>query len=221
MILIGIENQNVTFEQAIQKQYEIIQIMSKHGFITHIRSGKKEYINVNQITKDFLKQVLAKGVKSVLENPKDLDSSRIGYDLWLYPKYFGKSGSLSIRIGTPKICGIDNISISEHSSIISDIYQEVMPIYYEMLLDLISFINPIYAVCIDYGLKNKLNLDEFEYGFSYGFIMYKEGNGLKVLKNSKLAKLEKFGEGYIWKANFSSYENGISSVIDVWKPKLL
>jgi len=212
MITISIKNQKVSFQQAIDKQFAILKIMEKHGIITHIRTKKNKYIEISEISKDYLKKVLAKKIKIDLEDPNDLNSSRIGYNLWLPIRCFGKSGGLSIRFGTPKISGKDNISLREPNTLLSENYNEMVLKYHKMLIELIPLVNPIKVLCFDYYLRNILDDNEFE----YGFIIYNKGNKLKRLANNKNIKLEKLKNGYIWKSDFSSYENGIASVVKAW-----
>jgi len=209
MIICGIKNSKLSFEEAAEKQFQIISIMAKHGIITHYRN-KKESLGIDKFTIEQLKVNLAKQVKEFLSDKKDLNSSSIGYDLFVPIKCFNKTAAITIRFGTPEISGTDVIVLNEPSLMLSQNYNEVITKFYEMLLELIPIINPYDVVCKDYVLEDEMN-DE---NSVYGFIMYQSGdNLLKLAKNNKI-KLTELNDGFIWKADFSSYENGVKSVKD-------
>lgn len=209
MIVFSIKNLKLGFDEAAEKQFQIITIMAKYGIITHYRN-KKDSLEIDKFTIEQLKVNLAKQIKEDLSDKNDLNSSRIGYDLWVPIKCFNKTAAITIRFGTPEICGTDNMVLNEPSLMLSQNYNEVITKFHEMLIELIPILNPYKVVCKDYVLEEKMKDEDSK----YGFIMYQSGdNLLKLAKNNKI-KLTEFNEGFIWKADFSSYENGIESVKD-------
>jgi len=212
MIVLSIKNLKLSFDEAAEKQFQIISIMAKHGIITHYRN-KKDSLEIDKFTIEQLKVYLAKQIKEDLSDKNDLNSSRIGYSLWVPIKCFNKTGAITIRFGTPEISGTDNVVLNEPSLMLSQNYSEVIANFYQMLLELIPIVNPYKVVCKDYVLEDEMNDENSE----YGFIMYQSGdNLLKLSKNNKI-KLTEFNHGFIWKADFSSYENGLESVRNFWQ----
>ena len=216
MLRIILDNKKVTFEEALNKQFEIFQIFAKHGAITHIRGKRKKYIAASEITKDYIRKVLAKKIQLDLADLYDLNSSRIGFGLWLPPLSFGRASALSIRFGSPKITGNDVIILDADSSIISSKYSEVIQVYYNILFELIFLVDPTDVIFYTHELKQKMEDEDYD----YGFIMYKRGERLKELGNGNGVKLDEIGNGYLWKADFGSYENGLANVVETWKPEL-
>lgn len=212
MIKFSIKNLKLSFDEAAEKQFQIISIMAKHGIITHYRNNK-ESLEIDKFTIEQLKTNLAKQIKQDLSDKNDLNSSRIGYSLWLPIKCFNKTGAITIRLGTPIICGNDVIVLNEPSLMLSQNYNEIITKFYEMLIELIPIINPYEVVCKDYTLEDETDHENSE----FGFIMYQSGeNLLKLAKKNKI-KLTGFNDGYIWKADFSSYKNGLESVKNFWQ----
>ena len=210
MIVFSIKNLKLSFDEAAEKQYQVISIMAKHGIITHYRN-KKESLEIDKFTIEQLKVNLAKQVKEFLSDKKNLNSSSIGYDLFVPIKCFNKTAAITIRFGTPEISGTDNIVLNEPSLMLSQNYNEVITKFYQMLLELIPIINPYKVVCKDYVLEDEMN-DE---NSVYGFIMYQNGDNLLKLAKKNKIKLTEINDGFIWKADISSYENGVKSV-KVW-----
>jgi hypothetical protein len=213
MLRIIIENRKVTFKEAIEEQFKVIQLFVKYEVLTHVRIKKNEYLLGEEINKEFLKVLLAKKIQKDLSNLNDLNTSRIGYNLWLPTLSFGKAGSLSITFGKPSILGEDIIIFEPHSSVLPKQYSEIATKYYKILLELIPVVKPISVIFQTRELKIKMKDEDYD----YGFIMYKKGDGLKKLMNGKQLKLDKLCEGYIWKSSFNSYEKGILSVLESWK----
>lgn len=215
MLRIIIDNQKISFDEAVNKQFEVFQIFAKYGAITHIRDKKKD-IPVAEINKDYIKKVMLKRIKIDLRDPNDLDSSRIGYSLWLPTKSFERASSFNITFGKPEITGGDIIMLDPHSKVLPSKFQEVALTYYSIIAELISIVNPTDVVFQTHELKLKVEDKDYD----YGFIMFKNEERLKELDKSNSIKLEKLGKGYIWKSDFSSYENGLATVIETWKPEL-
>ncbi|MCZ2129250.1 MAG: hypothetical protein LC109_03185 [Bacteroidia bacterium] len=213
MLIVSIENKEYTFNQAIEMQFEVFKLIRESGIVSHVKINKKEYVPIEDISFEFLTNKLKKDIKKDLVNPENLDSSRIGYMLFLIAKSYNMPININITFGKPKIAGRDVINISTENDHFKGYFNELVTNYYQLVKKIIELLSPNFIVVRDIDLRKIAGEERF---FDFGYILYKKGEVLKDMAKEKGVKVQSFHEGHIWHCDFSTYENGFASVVETW-----
>lgn len=208
-----LKNQKKLFKETFDEQYKIFQIIARTGLFSHLKTVKKDYIPIENISKDHLFDILTKSITKDLIDKNNLDSSKIGYSLFLIAKCGNKPANISIRFGTPEISGKDVIILDINDNYFADNYTELMPKFYSLAMALIPITKPLKVICFDYVLRKEINDNDLK----YGYIIYESGQSLKDSAINRKIKVDNFENGYLWKADFSNHLNGIASVVETWE----
>ena len=206
-IITRIENKRVTFNEAVDLNIEILSALKKYSVFTEVGETSKKMLPLQEISREYVSQILAKQIKKDLLNKEDLNSSQIGFQLFLIAKTKGIKGYITMRFGTPEISGRDSVFIQIENNYGNDKFAEIMPEVRLFVYDLIRIADPYKVVCSNYNLEQALD----DRSCTFGYIMYNKSK----LPNLKHELLESYGKGLVWSSRLEDSREAIQDVLEL------
>lgn len=187
-----LDNKLRDFDTSIEYYWMIFEKLFNYKLIfNEFYNFKKNKPNlIEEFNKDFISRTM-KISKKYLENPKDINSSRIGFNGYFYYKdIYGNKGSISTSYGTPNNVGKDGfvISLGIDYNFGSKEHLECIKIWQELFKELIIITNPIGGLISDQYFDKLLKPEDN----IFGIINYleKSKSNLIELKSTSIEKLE-------------------------------
>lgn len=212
-IIAQLENANILFEDAVNINALIIErfkdfpeLFAKIGLLHNGTSG---LTNPDVFNKSDIRIGIKHSIVKYLNNSADLNSSRVGYSLFLIGiSSNGFKLDIMTHLGTPQNAGYDSICINFDDGVIESNFQKSMIEIKKFIIELLLLLNPIKLVCTNNLLKKSLQLNLL----NVGFIVYIKNLEKEAITQTDKMEIVNLGRGLLIAPLFTNYNETIQKL---------